>query len=139
MVIMQQDINRSHRLLKKQIGSLNRHIPRQRKSLSNLLKEDRPHVVGFDGSRHRFKKSELKLAASLLSNAEQDVLKLPIYIEMDTMASGARIAGRLETKILCRVLEMEECPRDEIFIYRYDMKLIRQKLPTVTQYMFLVR
>ncbi|HMK53751.1 MAG TPA: DUF61 family protein [Methanobacteriaceae archaeon] len=136
---MQQKNNRSDRLLKKTIISLNRHIPRQRKSLTKLLKEDKPHVIGVDGSKHRFKKSELEMISSLLSSVERDLLKLPIYIEMDTMASGARIVGRLEAKILCHVLEIEECPPDEIFIYRYDMKIIRQKLPTVTQYMFLVR
>ena len=136
---MRQDKDRSDRLLKKQILNLNRHIPRQRKALSELIGEDKPHVVGVDGSRHRFKRKELELVASMLSDSEPDLLKLPIYIEMDTMASGARVAGRLETQVLCKILEREECPRDEIFIYRPEMKLIRQKLPTVTQYMFLVR
>lgn len=136
---MRPDPHRSDRLLKKQILSLNRHIPRQRKVLSELMVEDKPHVVGVDGARHRFKRKELELVASLLSTTEQDIMKLPIYIEMDTMASGARVAGRLETRILCTILKREECPRDEIFIYRPEMKLIRQKLPTATQYMFLVR
>lgn len=136
---MRQDPNRSDRLLKKQILSLNRHIPRQRKAVSELMMEDKPHVRGVDGSRHRFKMKELEMIASMLNDSEQDVLKLPIYIEMDTMASGARVAGRLETKILCKILEREECPQDEIFIYRPEMRIVRQKLPTVTQYMFLVR
>ncbi|MEN6330316.1 MAG: DUF61 family protein [Methanobacteriaceae archaeon] len=136
---MRQDRDRSDRLLKKQILSLNRHIPRQRKVVSELRSEDKPHVVGVDGSRHRFKRNELELIVSMLSDSEQDILKLPIYIEMDTMASGARVAGKLETRILCEILNREECPSDEIFIYRPEMKLIRQKLPTVTQYMFLVR
>lgn len=136
---MRQDPNRSDRLLKKQILSLNRHIPRQRKTLSELITEDKPHVMGVDGSRHRFKRNELELVVSMLNDSEQDILKLPIYIEMDTMASGARVAGKLETRIFCKILERKECQRDEIFIYRPDMKLIRQKLPTVTQYMFLVR
>jgi uncharacterized protein (UPF0216 family) len=136
---MRQDPDQSDRLLKKQILSLNRHIPRQRKAVSELMMEDKPHVMGVDGSRHRFKKKELELIVSMLSGSERNILKLPIYIEMDTMASGARVSGRLETKILCKILDREECPRDEIFIYRPEMKLLRQKLPTVTQYMFLVR
>jgi len=126
-------------LLKKQILNLNRHIPRQRKPVSELIREDRPHVVGVDGSRHRFKRKELELVTSMLSDSEQNILKLPIYIEMDTLASGARVTGKLETKIMCKILKREECPSDEIFIYRPEMRLIRQKLPTVTQYMFLVR
>ena len=136
---MRQGPNRSDRLLKKQILSLNRHIPRQRKTLSELITEDKPHVMGVDGSRHRFKRKELELVVSMLNDSEQDILKLPIYIEMDTMASGARVAGKLETRIFCKILKRKECQRDEIFIYRPEMKFIRQKLPTVTQYMFLVR
>ncbi|HNR25366.1 MAG TPA: DUF61 family protein [Methanobacteriaceae archaeon] len=136
---MRLDQDRSDRLLKKQILNLNRHIPRQRKAVSELIAEDKPHVMGVDGSRHRFKRKELEFVVSMLSDSELDILKLPIYIEMDTMASGARVSGKLETRILCKILEREECPADEIFIYRPEMRIIRQKLPTVTQYMFLVR
>jgi uncharacterized protein len=136
---MRPDSDRSDRLLKKQILNLNRHIPRQRKTVSELMGEDKPHVVGVDGTRHRFKIKEMELIASMLNESERDVLKLPIYIEMDTMASGARVAGKLETRIFCKILKREDCPQDEIFIYRPEVKLIRQKLPTVTQYMFLVR
>ncbi len=56
---MTPDSNRGDRLIKKQILSLNKHLPRQRKSLDVLLKEERPHVTGADGTRHRFKKAEL--------------------------------------------------------------------------------
>ena len=101
---MRQTPDRSDRLLKKQILSLNRHIPRQRKAVSELITEDKPHVMSADGSRHRFKRKELEMIVSLLSDSEQDILKLPIYIEMDTMASGARVSGKLETRILCKIL-----------------------------------
>lgn len=126
----------SENLLKKQVMSLNRHIPRKRKTLADLLEEDRPHVLGADGGRHRFKSSELKKIAGLIQPSEYKNLKLPIYIEIDT--TGARIAGRLETEIVCKILELDPC-KIEVFIYKPEIMALRGEFPTVTQYMFLVR
>ncbi|MGB9201032.1 DUF61 family protein, partial [Methanobacterium sp.] len=118
---MTPDFNRGDRLVKKQIFSLNRHIPRKRKFLDELLKEDKPHVVGADGIRHRFKKDELKIIKEILDESELHLLKLPIYIEMDSNASGSRISGRLENKIICKILDIKEC-NNETYLYRQDIK-----------------
>ncbi|KAF5075589.1 hypothetical protein DSECCO2_148030 [anaerobic digester metagenome] len=133
-----KDLNRADRLVKKQVLSLNRHIPKQRKTLEELLKEDRPHVVGSDGTRHRFKASELQKIADIVPESEHHLLKLPIYVEIESVTSGARITGNIETKVVCSILNMEGCSK-EIFIYRPDIKTLRAKFPTTTQYIFLVR
>jgi uncharacterized protein (UPF0216 family) len=135
---MSQDFDKSDRLLKKQIFSLNRHIPKQRRNLEDLLQDERPHVVGADGSRHRFKRSELKDLSNLISSEDYLKLKLPIYIEIESQTSGARISGKLETHIVSSILEKDN-ESDEIFIYRPEIQVLRKKLPTTTQYMFLVR
>ncbi|MGB8232371.1 MAG: DUF61 family protein [Methanobacterium sp.] len=135
---MTPDFNRGDRLVKKQILSLNKHLPRQRKFLDELLLEKRPHVVGADGSRHRFKKDELKKLSEILDKSEHHLLKLPIYIEIDSNASGSRISGRFENKVICGVLEIENCP-NETYLYKPDIKILRKELPTTTQYIFLVR
>lgn len=135
---MKSNFNRGDRLIKKQILILNRHLPRQRKFLDVLLKEEKPHVVGSDGTRHRFKKEELEKIASIVNQSEHHLLKLPIYIEIDSNASGTRISGRLETKVVCSVLEISDC-KNEIYLYRPDIKKIRNIFPTATQYIFLVR
>lgn len=135
---MTPDFNRSDRLVKKQILSLNRHLPRQRKFLDELLLEERPHVAGADGTRHRFKKDELNKISKILAESEHHLLKLPIYIEIDSTASGSRISGRFENKVICKVLDLENCG-NEIYLYRHDIKMLRKELPTTTQYIFLVR
>ena len=135
---MRPNFNRGDRLVKKQILSLNKHLPRQRKFLDELLHEEKPHVLGADGTRHRFKKDELKKLSKILGENEHHLLKLPIYIEIDSNASGSRISGKLETKVICSVLEIEECSY-EIYLYRKDIKMLRKELPTTTQYIFLVR
>ena len=135
---MTPDFNRGDRLVKKQILNLNRHLPRKRKFLDELLKEEKPHVVGADGIKHRFKKEELKIIKEILDESELHLLKLPIYIEMDSNAAGSKISGRLENKVICKILEIHEYS-NETYLYRHDIKTLRKELPTTTQYIFLVR
>ncbi|MBU4534372.1 MAG: DUF61 family protein [Euryarchaeota archaeon] len=130
--------DRSHRLLKKQILILNRHLPKRRKTLHLLLAEDKPHVVGSDGTRHRFKKDEINLLNKILNESEAKKLKLPVYVEIQSVNSGAKISGRLETEIVCKILNIEECS-DPLFIYRDDLKNLRKLLPSTTQYIFLLK
>ena len=131
-------LDRADNILKKQVISLNRHLPRRRKTLAELLEEERPHVMGADGTRHRFRNSELKKIVDMVDEKEYKNLKLPIYIEIESTNTGARIVGRLETQVVCKILNMESC-KNEVFIYRPDIKTLRSEFPTATQYIFLVR
>ena len=133
-----RDKKREENLLKKQLLSLNRHLPRRRKNLQELLEEDKPHVLGSDGTRHRFKKKELDKISSIIPKESWPQFKLPIYIEIDSDRSGSRIAGKLECILVCNILGLEDCG-EEIYIYRPDIKVVRQELPTTSQYIFLVR
>ena len=135
---MTKNFDRHERLLKKQIVNMNRHIPRKRKSLLELLNEEKPHVLGADGTRHRFHKAEINELAEIIPKTEHNLLKLPIYIEIDANSSGARITGKQECEILRKILK-EKCENSEIFIYRPYIKILRNKLPTTTQYIFLNR
>lgn len=131
-------LDRADSILKKQVVSLNRHLPRRRKTLAELLEEEKPHVMGADGTRHRFKNAELKKIVGLIEKEDYKKLKLPIYIEIESMTSGARIAGRVESTIVCKILNIDPCKR-ELFIYRPQIKALRSEFPTATQYIFLVR
>lgn len=135
---MTNHTNQADRLLKKQVLSLNRHLPRRRKTLKELLDEDKPHVVGVDGTRHRFKSSEIKRIAKIIPDNKHHLLKLPIYLEVESQTSGTRISGKLELEVVCHVLDFEDC-KSEKYIYRSDLKLLRKELPTTTQYIFLVK
>ena len=39
-------LDRADNVIKKQVLSLNRHLPRRRKNLAELLEEEKPHVMG---------------------------------------------------------------------------------------------
>ncbi|MDI6811348.1 MAG: DUF61 family protein [archaeon] len=137
------------KIFMKAVKALNMHLPGERKTLLDLLDEDKPAVQGRDQSMHRIKREELEEIARLIPKEEYKNLRLPIYIELtsDYGRGIARIQGRLDCEIVRRILgegregseeqhEKESEKGDEIFIYRADVRRLRRKLPTTTEYAF---
>jgi len=140
------------------VRSLNRHLPAVRKTLAELLREEKPAIIGRDNTMHRIRREELEMLASMLRSQERERLKIPIYIELSPEWRGiARIHGALECKVVLKILGKpaerergvveeealegesaeEHETRDEIFINRADVRRLRRALPTTTQYAFL--
>ena len=122
------------------IQTLNRHLPKKRAALKQLLQEDKPGIENQDGFIHSFDKKELERLASIIPEWEQDKLRLPIYLEMSSsMERGSiRISGRSECAAISRILgkETPEKRVDSMIIYYPHLLKIRKELPTTTQYMF---
>ena len=134
-----KDIN-SKSAESKILQSLNNHLPKNRKSLSTLLAEDKPRVFDKEGSSHRFKKDELNLIAEIVPERYHKLVKLPIYIEMtpDYGSGTAVVRGYHNCSIVQYVLGMEKEKTDEIIIYRPDVRILRRVLKTTTQYVFFI-
>ena len=128
--------------LKKQIQNLNRHLPKGRISLSDLLKKDKPRVENQNGSTHRFKRKELEYLADLVPPEKHQDLRLPIIIRISPgLGRGtAKVSGKIEKEVLEKILDKDrdEEEEHELLIYRPEMREIRKKLPTTTQYAFLI-
>jgi hypothetical protein len=132
----------------KAMKALNKHLPAERKTLFELLNEEKPAIQGRDQSIHRIKREELKELARLIPKEEYKNLRLPIYIELtpDYGRGIARIHGKLDCEIVRRIVgamkeqskeKGEDSTRgDEMFIYREEMRTLRRKLPTTTEYAF---
>ncbi len=122
------------------IQTLNRHLPKKRAALKQLLQEDKPGIENQDGSIHSFDKKELKRLASIVPEWEQDKLRLPIYLEMSSsMERGSiRISGRSECAVINEILGKEKPEKsvNSMIIYYPHLLKIRKELPTTTQYMF---
>jgi uncharacterized protein (UPF0216 family) len=122
------------------IQTLNRHLPKKRAALKQLLQEDKPGIENQDGSIHSFDKKELERLASTIPEWEQDKLRLPIYLEMSSsMERGSiRISGRSECAAINRILGKENPEKSvsSMIIYYPHLLKIRKELPTTTQYMF---
>lgn len=126
------------KFLKKQIKNLNRHLPKGRASLADLLEEKKPKIESKDGSIHRFKKGELELLSEILPKDQHRNLKLPIIIRISPQLGRgtAKISGKLEKKVLRKILNRKG--EGELLIHRPEIREIRKKLPTTTQYAFMI-
>lgn len=122
----------------KMVQTLNKHLPVERKTLLTLLKEDKPSVQGRAKSVYRIKREELDFIAKLIPKEDYAKLRLPIYIELtpDYGRGIAKVRGEQDTEIVRRILGKEEVGGDEILIYREDVRKLRRKLQTATQYTF---
>ncbi|MEA1904865.1 MAG: DUF61 family protein [Candidatus Hadarchaeota archaeon] len=125
--------------LRKQLKVLNRHLPKGRVPLSELLRRDKPRVETRSGGIHRFRKSELKYLAELLPKELHSKLRLPIFIGlMPQLGRGAaRISGKIECMVVNKVLKREKEKENELVIYRPEVRALRRKLQTTTQYTLL--
>ena len=126
------------RLIKFELSKLNVHLPVRRLSLREALSSSKPQVQLRDGSVHTFKREELEFLAGLLTEADRDKLQLPILIALEPkLGRGtARISGEAEVKVASQVLKKEPAA-GELLIYRPEVAILRRKLPTTTQYLFL--
>ncbi|WP_423792934.1 DUF61 family protein [Methanocaldococcus indicus] len=104
----------------------------KRKTLDELLKEERPHVI-INGKRHRIKRRELDLLKEI---GDKD-LKLPIVLEVHE--NFIVVKGKKEVKVIAKILDKEINPFEEpdiLYIYKPELKIIRRELPTATQLIF---
>jgi len=124
-------------VLKFELSRLNVHLPERRISLKEALKSAKPQVAARDGSIHAFKREELDLLAKTVPEAEWERLYLPILIALDPKLGrgAARITGGAEVKAISQILEKKGAD-DELLIYRPEVAIVRRKLPTTTQYLF---
>lgn len=134
-----QDRHRIEEYLREELRIVNIHLPYARKTLSELLKEEFPHVILRDGSFHYFKRSELELLAQLLPTSKWDRLRLPILIEItpEYGEGAAVIKDDIEAEVVAKLLGIDL--RVPLIIYRPQISILRRRLPTATQYVFSLR
>ena len=67
-------------LLKDDLRRLNSHLPKQRKTLAELLKEFAPSVASVSGDQIRMRKSELEELAHSVPTTAQERIRLPLIL-----------------------------------------------------------
>ena len=123
-------------VLKMGLKALNKHLPAKRKSLDELLAEEKPRIRCRDGSSHRFKRKELEYLKEVCPPEGRSRLRLPIYLELSAEVPGmTRITGNLNIQVCARILEMEPPDTGQpMFFYAEQLRTLRRALPTTTQY-----
>lgn len=107
---------------------------KKQKTLSELLKEDKPTLEVKGGAPHRVKEEELDYLNEILEPEEKDRLRIPIYFR-NTGKEGRgtyEVKGEVEQKVCSTILERDI----ENYLYRPDVREIRRKLQTTTEYRF---
>lgn len=125
-------------LLVKTIQTMNQHLPSKRLRLTELLEMEKPGTRGKDNTFFIMDKPELELISQSLPRFMWGRLRLPILIEMspDFGSGAARVQGEAEVEVVSKILGKERPSGTQIIIYMHDVRELRRKLPTTTQYAF---
>jgi uncharacterized protein (UPF0216 family) len=129
------------RYLKDEFKTFNAHLPRRQKVLTELLKEDHPHVIGHDGNAHFFRRKELEYLSKLLDQEEARSLWLPILLEASLDQEGITIRSRegIEAKIFSKILCIPVVHKENLItIFRPQLSAVRKMMKTTTQYVFVI-
>ncbi len=120
-------------VLGRELRTLTTHLPKQRRTLSELLKSADPTVEAADGSAIVLKRSELEELAKIVPAEYQDRLKLPIIIlrRMELGRSVYTISGeRIEEFTIKKILKLTNDNYHEMYKHEEPTFLYR---PQVTE------
>jgi len=125
-------------LLVKTIQTMNQHLPGKRLKLTDLLEMEKPGVKGKDNTFFIMDRPELELISQSLPRFMWSRLRLPLLIEMspDFGNGAARIQGEAEGEVVSKILCKERPIGRQMIIYLPDVRELRRRLPTTTQYAF---
>jgi uncharacterized protein len=129
----------NNNVLVKTIQAMNSHLPSRRINLAELLVMEKPGIRGKDNAFFIIEKSELDLISQSLPSFLWSRLRLPMLIEMspDFGSGSARVRGEPEVELVCKILGKDREYAKQIIIYLPDVRELRRKLPTTTQYAFI--
>ena len=128
----------SKNILVKTIQTMNQHLPNKRINLTELLTMEKPGIKGKDNTFFIMDKAELDLISKSLPRFLWSRLRLPMLIEMspDYGSGAARVQGESEVELVAKILGKERPQAKQIIIYLPEVRELRRKLPTTTQYAF---
>lgn len=128
------------RYLREELRAVNKYLPVRRKSLNELLKEEYPHVMTRDGGTHMFRRSELKLLASLLNDEERESLLLPIIVEVrsEFKTTTAVVTDPTAAKALAKVLNLKEV-LVPLYLYPPHLAILRRAVGSLIMYAFTLK
>lgn len=125
------------RWMRMEIGKLNDSIVSERKSLAELLKEEKPASRTKAGKEHDFDISVLKGLDGRLPQDLHDKLKLPIIFFSDTKVPDSCYLNDLNAlsalQILGELSEMRQMQQGKIWIGKSIAYSIMRKYPTIVQ------
>jgi uncharacterized protein (UPF0216 family) len=135
--LSKDELDRIIETLSIELRLINKHLPYRRIGLCELLKMEIPYLVLRDGTIHLIDREELLLLKDLLGD-DACKLRIPIIIETaPSLGEGTFIVrDPIAIKALSRLLEINIPQGEKLIIYRPQLYVIREKLPTTTTILF---
>ncbi len=120
--------------LKGELRVINSSLPRRRKTLEELLKEEYPYVLTRDGGAHMFRRSELELAKELLQEKASQLL-LPIYLELrpDLSETVAVVDDPIAIELISKLVKIERAK--PLYLYPIHLSELRRRASTLFLYL----
>ncbi len=118
-------------VLGRELRNLNTHLPKQRRTLSELLKTTDPTVEAADGSTILLKRSELEELAKIVPKEYQDRLKLPIIVlrRMEYGRSVFAVSSELlEAFTVKKILKLTDDDYHEMYRHEEPTFLYRPQI-----------
>lgn len=115
------------------IRKLNAHMPKDRKTLKQLLSEEEPSVEAADGSKIYFKKADLERLAQTVPRERHSKLYLPIVVVRKLeLGRGVYMlyGGREEKRLVANLLGLED-GEGEIYLYKPQVSELISKLKSL--------
>ncbi|MEM4576877.1 MAG: DUF61 family protein [Candidatus Nezhaarchaeales archaeon] len=131
-------IDRISRILAREIERINDHLPKESKTLKELLNMEEPKVLTRSGEELIMEKRELEFLANIVPAQYHDKLRLPIVIlRMIDMGEGVYMicGGDLEADVVAKVLGYDKavyCEKGKNLLYKPYVAILRSKLRTTT-------
>jgi len=99
--------NRFKKLITSQLKTLNTGMVSQKKSLNNLLEDEKPSVKKRDGGKHYFEKDHLKKLEEIVPIHKKDEMKLPIVVYNDPSLDRCYVKGKVEGEVVKKMIGLE--------------------------------
>jgi uncharacterized protein (UPF0216 family) len=130
-------IDRVGRILAREIERINDHLPRESRTLRELLEMGEPKVLTRAGDELIMDRRELELLADIVPMQYHNKLRLPIVIlRMIEMGEGVYMicGGDLEARVIAKILGPKAVHYHEgrAFLYKPYIAILRSKLRTTT-------
>lgn len=121
-------------LLREELRIVNKHLPRSRKPLSGLLKDEYPSVLCRDGTLHFFRRSELENISKLVDEEDLDHLLLPIIITIIPESEGfiGMIDDKYAAKLVSKILGLKN-QGGRVYLYEPHLFELRKSYSTIFQ------
>ncbi len=128
------------RTLAKLAEAMNKHIPRSRRSLKELLEMKDPTYLAKDGNEYYIEKRELEFIAEHVDEIYWGRFWIPIILEMTSIGNEYVIFVRdkLHAEFISKAFGIDRFTKQGLMMYSYEMQRVRRKLRTATQVFFRV-